>query len=241
MAGRASVAYIEMAVELALRGAVKGIATAPISKTALREAGFHYLGHTEMLAEMTGGGKSVTMFMVDRMRIFFHTRHVSLRVMLDSLSVEGVVESIRMAQKCLDSVALGGGEIALAALNPHASDDGLFGDEEERILKPAVEKAVQEGLPVRGPFPADSVFHNALQGNYSGVVSLYHDQGHIAAKTYDFHRTVSVTFGMPFIRTSVDHGTAFDIAWKGIANPVSMIEAVKACRNLSKSYLPPKL
>ena len=215
LGGRAAVAYIQQ---------------------ALREAQFHYIGHTEMLSELSGSGKSVTMFMIDRMRIFFHTRHLSLRMMLETLSREGVVESIMQAHQCLESVGLGKGRLALAALNPHASDGGLFGDEEGTILIPACEEARRRGVDVEGPVPGDSVFHLALQGRYDAVISLYHDQGHIAAKTYDFHRTVSVTFGLPFIRTSVDHGTAFDIAWKGVANPVSMQEAVKACFELATKY-----
>jgi len=238
LGGRAAVTYIQHAVDLALKNRVQGIATAPINKEALREAQVHYIGHTEMLSELSGGGKSVTMFMVDRMRIFFHTRHLSLRDMLQSLSREGVVESIVQAYQCLESIGLGKGSLALAALNPHASDGGLFGDEEGTILIPACKAARNRGVDVHGPVPADSVFHLALQGRYDAVVSLYHDQGHIAAKTYDFHRTVSVTLGLPFIRTSVDHGTAFDIAWKGKANPVSMQEAIKACFELAKKYRP---
>jgi 4-hydroxythreonine-4-phosphate dehydrogenase len=236
LGGRAAVAYIQRAVNLALGNEVQGIATGPINKEALREAQFHYLGHTEMLSELSGSGKSVTMFMIDRMRIFFHTRHLSLRMMLETLSREGVVQSIMQAHQCLESVGLGKGRLALAALNPHASDGGLFGDEEGTILIPACEEARRRGVDVEGPVPGDSVFHLALQGRYDAVISLYHDQGHIAAKTYDFHRTVSVTFGLPFIRTSVDHGTAFDIAWKGVANPVSMQEAVKACFELATKY-----
>ena len=236
LGGRAAVAYIQRAVNLALGNEVQGIATGPINKEALREAQFHYIGHTEMLSELSGSGKSVTMFMVDRMRIFFHTRHLSLRMMLETLSREGVVESIMQAHQCLESVGLVKGRLALAALNPHASDGGLFGDDEETILIPACEEARRRGVDVEGPVPGDSVFHLVLQGRYDAVISLYHDQGHIAAKTYDFHRTVSVTFGLPFIRTSVDHGTAFDIAWKGVANPVSMQEAVKACFELATKY-----
>jgi 4-hydroxythreonine-4-phosphate dehydrogenase len=241
LGGRAAVAYVQCAVELALGGEVSGIATGPINKEALREARFHYIGHTEMLSELSGGEKSVTMFMVDRLRIFFHTRHLSLKKMLENLSKEGVVESIVRSHRCLESVDMGKGKLALAALNPHASDAGLFGDEEEKILIPACEETRRRGIDVEGPVPGDSVFHLALQGRYNAVVSLYHDQGHIAAKTYDFYRTVSVTFGLPFIRTSVDHGTAFDIAWEGIANPVSMAEAIGACFDLAERYRPVSL
>ena len=239
--GRAAVAYIQRAVELALGGEVNGIATGPINKEALREAHFPYTGHTEMLSELSGGGKSMTMFMVDRLRIFFHTRHLSMKMMLENLSSEGVVESIVQSHRCLASVDMGRGKLALAALNPHASDWGLFGDEEEKILIPACEEARRRGIDVLGPVPGDSVFHLGLQGRYDAVVSLYHDQGHIAAKTYDFYRTVSVTFGLPFIRTSVDHGTAFDIAWGGVANPLSMGEAISAAFDLARRYKPVSL
>jgi 4-hydroxythreonine-4-phosphate dehydrogenase len=238
LGGKAAVAAVRRAVDLALKGRVEGIVTGPINKESLREARFLYIGHTEMLSELSGRGRSVTMFTVDRMRIFFHTRHVSLAEVLANLSVESVVESIVQAHRCLLSIGSGRGVLALAALNPHASDGGLFGEEEAKILSPACREAGRRGVKVEGPVPADSVFHHALQGRYDGVVSLYHDQGHIAAKTYDFFRTVSVTLGLPFIRTSVDHGTAFDIAWKGIANPRSMVEAMNSCFDLSTRYVP---
>jgi 4-hydroxythreonine-4-phosphate dehydrogenase len=238
LGGRCAAACIEKSVDLALRGLVRGIATAPINKEALKKAGYHYIGHTEMLAELSESRDSVTMFLVDAMRIFFHSRHESLKSVIEGLSVDGIVRSIRLADRCLASLGIKGRRLALAALNPHASDGGLFGDEEARFLIPGVEQAKKAGIDVTGPVPADSVFHMALDGKFDGVISLYHDQGHIAAKTYDFYRTVSVTLGLPFIRTSVDHGTAFDIAWKGIANPVSMQEALLACSELAGRYDP---
>lgn len=238
LAGKASVSYIRKAVDLCLAGKVGGIATTPINKEAIQAAGYHYIGHTEMLAEMTGASKSYTMFIVDRLRILFHTRHLSLMNAIKSMKIDEVAASLEVAKKCLLSIGERSGTIALAALNPHASDGGLFGNEEKNILIPAVNMARDRGVDAVGPVPADSVFYFALQGKYDAVVSLYHDQGHIAAKTYDFYRTVSVTFGLPFIRTSVDHGTAFDIAWKGIANPVSMEEAVKTCFDLAPRYSP---
>jgi 4-hydroxythreonine-4-phosphate dehydrogenase len=236
LAGRAAVAYIKKAVDLCMEGIASGIATTPINKEALRAAGYHYIGHTEMLAEMSGTEKSYTMFMVDRLRILFHSRHLSLADAIRTMKAEEVASSLEVARKCLGSIGEKPGAIALAALNPHASDGGLFGNEEQEILIPAVRMARERGVQAVGPVPADSVFYFALQGKYDAVVSLYHDQGHIASKTYDFYRTVSVTFGLPFIRTSVDHGTAFDIAWKGIANPVSMGEAIKVCMDLAPKY-----
>ena len=238
LGGKASVAYIQKAVDLCMTGAAAGIATTPINKESLRAAKEPYIGHTEMLAAMSGASKSYTMFIVDKLRILFHSRHLSLKQAIEGLNVDDVVHSIETAAKCLTSIGLPAGTIALAALNPHASDGGLFGDEEERFLVPAVEEARGRGINVVGPIPADSVFYFALQGKYDVVVSLYHDQGHIASKTYDFYRTVSVTFGLPFIRTSVDHGTAFDIAWKGVANPVSMKEALLAAFQIAPLYKP---
>lgn len=238
LAGQASVAYIRKAVDLCMTGAAAGVATTPINKEALKAAKVPYIGHTEMLADMSGTPKSYTMFLVDKLRILFHSRHLSLKQAIEGLNRDGVVHSIETAAKCLTSIGLPSGTIALAALNPHASDGGLFGDEEARCLIPAVQEARNRGINVVGPIPADSVFYFGLQGKYDVVVSLYHDQGHIASKTYDFYRTVSVTFGLPFIRTSVDHGTAFDIAWKGIANPVSMKEAMLACFHIAPLYRP---
>jgi len=237
LGGRAAVSCIQKAADLALEGKVDGIATAPINKEALKKAGFTFIGHTEMLSHMAGISDSVTMFMVDRLKIFFHTRHISLKKMLEELKITAVTDSILLADTCLRSLGLEKRRLALAALNPHASDNGLFGSEEEEILIPACIAARVRGVEVEGPLPADSVFHRALEGEFDAVLSLYHDQGHIAAKTYDFYRTVSVTLGLPFIRTSVDHGTAFDIAWKGRANPVSMEEAIVSCFDLAQRYL----
>ncbi|MEA4880695.1 MAG: 4-hydroxythreonine-4-phosphate dehydrogenase PdxA [Synergistaceae bacterium] len=238
LAGEASVAYIRKAVELCGAGKALGIATTPINKEALRAARAPWIGHTEMLADMSGAARSYTMFLVDKLRILFHSRHLSLKQAIETLDASEVLASIEVAAKCLESIGLPSGTIALAALNPHASDGGLFGDEEARFLIPAVEMARKKGINAVGPVPADSVFYFALQGKYAVVVSLYHDQGHIASKTYDFYRTVSVTFGLPFIRTSVDHGTAFDIAWQGKANPVSMTEAHLAAFAIAPLYRP---
>lgn len=241
VAGKAAVQFVRKAVELALSGEVKGIATAPINKQAVKEAGFHYIGHTEMLSEMSGREKVMTMFMVDKLKIFFHTRHMSLHQAIKTLTVSGVSETILFAERCLRSLGCEKSSLALAALNPHGSDGGLFGDEEKRVLIPACEAAKKQGVQVEGPVPADSVFRLGLEGKYDAIVSLYHDQGHIAAKTYDFYRTVSVTLGLPFVRTSVDHGTAFDIAWQGLINSESMIEAILACFDLSGRYSPIEL
>ena len=238
LSGRASYGYIKVATELAEMGIVDAVVTSPINKESIKLAGVEEAGHTEILATLTASKSTVTMFSVDRLKIFFHTRHVSLKKAIELLTIDGIFNTIDVSSRALKSIGIENPILALAALNPHASDGGLFGDEERVILIPACAKATKAGITVHGPIPADSVFHQCLEGKYDAVVSLYHDQGHIAAKTYDFYRTVSVTLGLPFIRTSVDHGTGFDIAWKGIANPVSMIEAVNMACKLSLKYRP---
>lgn len=238
LAGKCAGSYIAKAVSLALAGDVQGMVTGPINKEAIHAAGIPFKGHTEMLADLSEAPFSMTMFQVDKLRIFFHSRHVSLKDALRMVSAKEITKTIQTAHQCMLSIGHKRPKLALAAFNPHASDSGLFGDEEALILEPAMKAARAAGVTVRGPVPADCVFHQCLEGKYDAVVSLYHDQGHIAAKTYDFHRTVSVTFGLPFIRTSVDHGTAFDIAWQGIANPLSMAEAILSCGKLMRDYKP---
>jgi 4-hydroxythreonine-4-phosphate dehydrogenase len=242
LAGRAGVEYVRRAVELCSerkkKGAGAGLCTGPLNKESLRAAGSGHIGHTEMISVMSNGRKGITMFLVDRLRIFFHSRHLSLRRAIDAIDKDSVVESLLIAERCLRSVGFPSARIALAALNPHASDGGLFGDEEMLHLSPAAEEAGSRGVSVSGPVPADSVFAQALEGRYDAVLSLYHDQGHVASKTYDFFRTVSVTFGYPFLRTSVDHGTALDIAWRGEADPTSMEEALLAAFTYAPVYTP---
>ena len=168
------------------------------------------------------------------MRIFFLSRHLSLREAVDYITEERLLAMIRRVDSAMRDLGFREPRIAVAALNPHASDGGQFGDEEARIISPAISRASSEGIAVIGPIGADSVFHQALEGRHDCVISLYHDQGHIAAKTRDFFRTVTATLGLPVLRTSVDHGTAFDIAWQGKANPVSMEAAILAACDLLK-------
>jgi 4-hydroxythreonine-4-phosphate dehydrogenase len=225
-AGRAAYEYIETAVQMALRGEIGAIATAPIHKEALRAAGIDYIGHTEIFAGLTQTEDPLTMFETRGMRVFFLTRHVSLRQACAMVTEDRVLAYIiRCCQALTDLGA--GGVLAVAGLNPHSGEHGLFGDEESSAIVPAVRKAQSMGWRAEGPVSADSVFHWALQGRFAGVLSLYHDQGHIAAKTLDFERTVAVTLGLPFLRASVDHGVAMDIAGQGIASEISMIEAIK--------------
>jgi 4-hydroxythreonine-4-phosphate dehydrogenase len=226
-AGRAAFEYIERATLLILAGEVEAIATAPINKEALRAGGVPHLDHTGAFAALTHSPEATTMFVLDQLRIFFATRHMSLRKAIDDLSRPRVVQMLRHAHEQMERFGYKRPSIALAALNPHAGEAGLFGDEEIEILAPAVEEARGMGINASGPHPPDAVFHVAKNGGYDCVLSLYHDQGHIAAKSIDFDRTVAITTGLPFVRSSVDHGTAFDIAGTGKARWVSMSESVR--------------
>jgi 4-hydroxythreonine-4-phosphate dehydrogenase len=172
------------------------------------------------------------MFWVRGARIFFLTRHLPLKDALNAVTRERIVDTTITIAEALRGIGVTDPHIAIAALNPHASDGGLVGSEEEEELTPAIKELRKRGLKLYGPIPADSVFHQAVEGRYDAVLSLYHDQGHIAAKTLDFYGTVSVTLGLPFIRTSVDHGTAHEIAGRGIANPTSLDEAIKVAADL---------
>lgn len=237
--GRDAYECILRAHQLCENGKADAVATAPINKESLRAGKIPFIGHTEIFASLCGADDPLTMFETDGLRIFFLTRHVSLRKACDLVTKERVYDYIVRCTDALVKLGLPKEEIKLAAagLNPHSGEHGLFGDEEEREIAPAVLKAQNEGFNVAGPVSADSVFHQAHIGRYTAVLSLYHDQGHIAAKTLDFERTISLTHGLPYLRTSVDHGTAFDIAWKGLADSVSMAEAAivaaKYCRQMS--------
>ncbi|WP_046468424.1 4-hydroxythreonine-4-phosphate dehydrogenase PdxA [Allosalinactinospora lopnorensis] len=224
-AGRAAVRAIEVATRAAMDTLVSGVVTGPINKEAIWAAGSEHLGHTEMLGALTGVTRQNTMFVVRGKKIFFATRHVSLRQALDQTTEEQQIAQIGEALTALRVFGHDEPRLAVAAINPHGGENGAFGDEEIRHLTPAVQRARAGGAEVTGPVPADSVFHRLLEGHYDGVLSQYHDQGHIAAKTFDFNGTVSVTVGLPILRTSVDHGTAFDIAGQGVADPATMRSA----------------
>lgn len=224
--GKASFEYIERAIELAMAGRVQAVATAPINKEALRAGSVPYIGHTEIFGHLTDTPDPLTLFEVRNLRVFFLSRHVSLQKACQLVTKERVIDYVIRCTKALEQLGIGEGVMAVAGLNPHSGEHGLFGREEVDSIAPAVEELQRAGFRVEGPISADSVFYLALQGRYNSVLSLYHDQGHIATKTYDFERTISITCGMPILRTSVDHGTAFDIAGKGVASPVSMIESI---------------
>ena len=234
LGGKAAFAYIRRAIELAMAKDVDGVVTAPINKKSLQAAEIPYIGHTEMFADLTGAKEEMTMFSILDLKIFFLTRHVSLAEACRMITKERVLDGIVKSTHALKQLGLAHPHLAVAGLNPHAGENGLFGREEVEAITPAVEAAQEQGLHVTGPVPADSVFHMARKGRFDAVLSLYHDQGHIAAKMMDFERTVSVTLGLSILRTSVDHGTAFDIAGQGLASPVSMIEAVRVAAQYAR-------
>ena len=227
LGGQAAFAAIRTSIDLSMAGRVDGVVTAPINKESLKAAKIPFIGHTEMFAEYTGAKEEMTMFTISGLKIFFLTRHVSLARACQLMSEPLVSKGIASCMKALGQLGYDQPHLAVAALNPHGGEDGMFGREEIEAIKPAIVAARAQGMKVSGPVPADSVFHLARIGRYDAVLSLYHDQGHIAAKMMDFEKTVSVTLGLPVLRTSVDHGTAFDIAGTGKASAVSMIEAIK--------------
>lgn len=236
LAGQCALDYIRVAVKLIGSGQADAMATAPINKESLRAAGVPHIGHTEILADLTGTRNPLTLFETDGLRVFFLSRHVSLRQACDLVTRERVRDGIRQSCAALKRLGVSEGTLAVAGLNPHSGEHGLFGDEEMLAIAPAVADCRAEGLDVTGPVSADSVFHLARTGRYAAVLSLYHDQGHIATKTLDFERTIALTLGLPFLRTSVDHGTGLDIAGQGIASPVSMIQAIRLAARYAPLY-----
>ncbi len=226
-AGRAAYAFLEKCVSLLRDRQADALATTTLNKQALRQAGVPYIGHTEILGGLTGTADPMTMFQVGGLRVFFLSRHLSLRQALDYVTEEHVYAYTLRVDAALRRLGVETPRIAMAALNPHGGDNGLFGREEIEQIMPAVRDARAQGVDVSDPIGADSVFHLAAQGRFDAVISLYHDQGHIATKMADFERTISVTVGLPFLRTSVDHGTAYDIAGTGKASEVSMVEAIR--------------
>jgi 4-hydroxythreonine-4-phosphate dehydrogenase len=236
-AGRAAYEYIARAVTLAGEGAIDAIVTAPVNKEALAAAGVPHAGHTEILAALSGTRDFAMLLMGRELRVIHVTTHVALRRVPDLVTRDRVLRVIRLAQRTMEGLGKPRARIAVAGLNPHAGEDGLFGDEEKTTIGPAIEAARAEGMVVIGPLPADTLFSRARGGEFDIVVAMYHDQGHIPVKTLGFTYDeasgrwtglsgVNVTVGLPFLRVSVDHGTAFDRAWKGIANHENMTEAI---------------
>ncbi len=225
--GGAVVKYIKKAVELALKKDVKAIVTAPISKDSLKEAGCPWPGHTELLAELTNTKDFAMMFVSDRLKIILTTIHISIKDVPKIINEKRVLRAIKFARRGADVLGIKNPSIAVAGLNPHAGESGLFGEEEIKVIIPAIQKSCGRGVAVSGPYPPDVVFYKAYNGDFDIVVCMYHDQGLIPFKMLAFETGVNMTLGLPIIRTSPDHGTGFDIAWKNVANPSSMIEAIK--------------
>lgn len=230
--GQASYDYIKSAAQDALDRKISLICTAPVNKVSLRLARVPFIGHTEILASLLGADDPLTMFQTGRLRVFFLTRHVALRKACEMVTYERLVSYIPRCIKALESLKVRG-PLAVAGLNPHCGDNGLFGTEEREIER-AVEACGKKGFDVIGPFGADSVFTQCLRGKFAAVLSLYHDQGHIACKTLDFDRTISLTLGMKVLRLSVDHGTAFDIAGRGCADETGMCEVLSSALDFER-------
>ncbi len=225
---RAVIDWIELAVSLALKGFADAICTAPLNKAVLKErAGFRYPGHTEFLAHLTDSRRFVMMLAGKKLRVSLVTIHCPLSKVAELISKENIAEVISItAQALLKDFGLSEPSLAVAGLNPHAGESGKFGTEEIDIIAPAIKKAREQGIDVHGPFPPDAIYREAYEGKYDAVVSMYHDQGLIPLKLLHFYDAVNVTLGLPVVRTSVDHGTAYDIAGRGKANPASFMEAL---------------
>jgi 4-hydroxythreonine-4-phosphate dehydrogenase len=234
VAGRAAVEYVLEATSLALEGIIDAVATAPLNKEAMRLAGFDYIGHTEILADVTRTPRCTTMLATPGLRVTHVTRHIPFRDIAASLSTETVLETIVITHEGMQNLGYVHPRVAVAGLNPHNGDGGLIGNEEITLIAPAVRAAVAQGIDARGPIPADSVFFQAIRGDHDVVVTMYHDQGHIAVKTHGFEQSITITLGLPIIRTSADHGTAFDIAGRGIASEASMAAAITEAAQMAQ-------
>jgi 4-hydroxythreonine-4-phosphate dehydrogenase len=226
-AGRAAYDFLCRAIDWAMAGDADGIVTAPLHKEGLHAAGLPYPGHTEILAERTGAQEFAMVLAVSGLAVAHVTLHMALRDVFRDLSTEAVREKAHLLDRLLRRLLDRQPRLGVAALNPHASDGGLFGDEEAAIIVPAVAAARADGLDVTGPWPADTLFVRAREGQFDGVVAMYHDQGHIALKLLGRGRAVNISAGLPIVRTSVAHGTAYDIAGKGVADPDSLVEAAR--------------
>lgn len=227
-AGEAAVKYLTTAIEHAMEGRIDAIVTAPISKQSMHMAGYAWPGHTELLKEKTGAQNVAMMFDGGDYKLVLATIHVRLMEVAGMITKKRVLDTLRLTHDSLVGVyGFDSPSIAVAALNPHAGEGGAFGDEETRCIKPAVEEARTLGIDAHGPYPADTLFYKASRGDWDVVIAMYHDQGLTPYKTLYFERGVNITLGLPFVRTSPDHGTAFDIAWEGTADPRSMIRAIE--------------
>jgi 4-hydroxythreonine-4-phosphate dehydrogenase len=234
--GIAMAHYIEEGVKLAQQGFIQGMVTCPISKSSLNDAGYHFPGHTEMLAHLTKSPNFAMMMAGKKLRVTLVTIHRPLREVADSLTIDAIYNMILTTHQALSiDFAIKEPKIAVAGLNPHGGESLLFGNEEERIIGPAIERAKTDHIRVSGPYPPDTVFFKAASGDFDAVVCMYHDQGLIPFKLLHFEDGVNITLGMPVVRTSVDHGTAYDIAGKGLASHRSLVEAVNLAAVISRN------
>lgn len=226
--GRVMIGYVTTAIDLCVHGEMAALVTCPINKAAMAAAGFDFPGHTELLAQRTGTRRVVMMLAGEKLRVVLVTIHTALCRVAGMLSIENILETITITASALKNrFGFVAPRLAVAALNPHAGEGGMFGDEEARLIQPAIEKAVAAGFDVSGPFAPDTVFYHAAQGRFDAVVCMYHDQGLIPFKLLHFKDGVNTTLGLPIIRTSVDHGTAYDIAGTGRADADSLKAAIK--------------
>ena len=232
-AGRAAYDAVCSAVSDALSGVVSGIATGPINKLAFARAGLPWKGHTDLLGHLTGSSRVAMMFWSDALKVVLATVHVPLAAVSSALTRDLVDGTIDLAARELPRFGVPRPRLAFAGLNPHAGEAGLLGEEEHHVLRPAIEAARARGIDIDGPFPGDTVFVRAVAGDFDAVIACYHDQGLIPVKLMAFGHAVNVTLGLPIVRTSVDHGTAFDIAGRNVANPSSMVEAVLLAARLA--------
>jgi len=235
MAGRAAYEYIVRAIDLAMAGEVDAVVTCPIHKDALNQAGYHYPGHTEIFAERTGTRDYAMMLVAGGLRVVLVTIHVALREAIEQINQERIVRAIRLAHEAGRLLGIEKPRIAVPGLNPHAGEGGLFGREEIEIIAPAIRQAQAMGYHAEGPFPPDTVFYRAVHGQFDFVTPMYHDQGLIPIKLLGFGEGVNVTLGLPIIRTSVDHGTAFGKAWQFRASAGSLMEAIRLAAQMAQA------
>ncbi len=232
-AGRAAAEWVIHATRAAMDGTVSGVVTCPISKECIRAAGYDYFGHTDLIAELTGALDYRMCLFTDTMRIVHVTAHCALREAIALLSTARIAESIRIGYESLRKLNVNPPRIAVAGLNPHAGEGGVFGREEIDIIAPAIASCREAGIPCTGPYPPDTVFRRMREGEFDMVVAMYHDQGHIALKLMAMDEGVNVTLGIPIVRTSVDHGTAYDIAWQNVAREDSLCAALRFAARLA--------
>ena len=234
--GKAMVGYILRAVDMAVQGEIQGMVTGPISKVLMHQAGYRYDGHTQLIAHETNANDYVMMLAGSKLRVVLVTIHCALKAVPELLDREKVYKTIMITAKALkEDLGFSNPRLAVAALNPHAGEEGLFGSEEQEIISPAISRARQQGIEVTGPFPADTLFNQAATGRFEAVVAMYHDQGLIPLKLLHFSDAVNVTLGLPIIRTSVDHGTAYDIAGTGRADSSSLKAAILMATEMAKN------